>query len=85
MLGFNVGRNLLHRPRAVQCHDGRDFRESARFQFPDVAAHAGAFQLKNTRRIPRCQQLISLRVIQWDCMQVDIDVVPFFDNLLGFP
>ncbi len=47
MLGFDIGRYVLHGARTVKGYHGSDVAECSRFKLFNVAAHTGSFQLKN--------------------------------------
>ncbi|MBA7631798.1 hypothetical protein ES703_39334 [subsurface metagenome] len=82
VLGFDEGRDVLHRPGTVERHHGGDVTEGSRFQFLDITAHAGPFQLENARRFSGGEQGKRSRVIHRYIVQVNFDAVVLGDDFL---
>ena len=84
MLAVDVGRDVVHRARAVERHHGDDVLEAVGLQPLQALAHARAFELEHARRIGLGQQLVALRVIERQRLQVDLDAAPALDELQRF-
>ena len=74
VLAPDVGRDVVHRPRPVERHHGREVVHRGRAQLADVAPHAGRLELEDAGRLAAGQELERLRVVERDGVQVDDDV-----------
>ena len=83
MLAPDVGRDVVHRARAVERHHGREVEHGRGLELPDVAAHARGLELEDARRLARREQLERLRVVQRDVVQVHRDVAVVLDQVHG--
>ncbi len=83
VLAPDVGRDVVHRPGAVERHHGRQVEDRRRLQLPDVAAHARGLELEHARRLARGQQLERLRVVERDVVQVHLHPAVVADQVHG--
>ena len=79
----NVGRNKLHRSRTIERNHRRNMRQVGWFHLHQVAAHSGAFDLKHPQYVPASQQVVSLRVVQWDGLEVQLRTSPPLNEITG--
>ena len=73
VLAADVGRDVVHRARAVERDHRREVVDRRRAQLADVAAHARRLELEDAGRLARCQQLEGRRVVERDRVEVDLD------------
>ena len=83
VLAPDVGRDVVHRPRAVERHHGREVVHRGRLQLADVAAHARRLELEHAGRLARREQLEGLRVVERDVVEVDRDAAVLRDQVHG--
>ena len=79
MLALDVARDVLHRARPIERHDGDDVLEAVGLQAAQHVAHAIAFQLEHARSIAAAEQLEGLAVVERQPGNVDLvapDQVP---------
>ena len=66
VLAADVGRDVVHRARAVERDHRREVVDRRRAQLADVAAHARGLQLEHAGRLARGEQLERRRVVERD-------------------
>ncbi|SHE14663.1 Uncharacterised protein [Chlamydia abortus] len=63
VLGLNIFRNKIHRPRTVQSIHRNDVLKFRWLQFLQHPAHPGGFQLEYPCRIPSAKKPVSIRIV----------------------
>ena len=63
---------MLHRPGAIEGHQGDDVSEVPRLHLPEQVLHALTLKLEHRRGIAAAQQLVGLRVVEGDVMHTEL-------------
>ena len=83
VLAADVGRDVLHRARAVEGHDSNNVLEAVGPQLAQHVAHTGGFQLEDADGLRPAQHFEHLGIIQRNAIDVEIRLeAP--DQPLGF-
>ncbi len=83
VLPADVGRDVVHRPGAVERDHRREVEDRRRAELADVAPHAGRLELEDAGRLARAQELERLRVVERDVVEVDVDPAVGLDQVDG--
>ena len=73
VLAADVGRDVVHRPRAIEGDHRGEVVDRRRAKLADVAAHARGLELEDAGRLARREQLEGLRVVERDRVEIDGD------------
>ena len=71
VLAPDVGRDVVHRARAIEGDHGRQVVDRRRAQLADVATHAGRLELEDAGRLAAGQELEGLAIVERDRVEVD--------------
>ena len=71
LLAGDVARDVVHRARAVERHDGDDVLDAVGAHLLQDVAHAGAFQLEHAHRVALAQHLVGLGVVVGNVVDVE--------------
>ena len=81
VLAVDVGRDVVHRARAVERHHGDDVAEAVGLEPLEALAHPRAFELEHARRIGFREQLVAFRVVERQRGEIDVDAASGLDQL----
>ena len=81
VLPADVGRDVVHRPRAVQGDHRSEVVDRRRPELADVAPHARRLELEDAGRLAARQQLERRGVVERDRIEVDLDPAVGLDQL----
>ncbi len=83
VLAPDVGRDVVHRTRAVERDHRGEVEHRRRAQLADVAAHARRLELEHAGRLARGEQLERQRIVERDRVEVHGDVAVVADQVDG--
>ena len=81
MFGLDKGRDVLHRPRAVEGYHGSNITEGGWLKLFDVAAHTRPLQLEDAGSFAIGEQLKGLGIVHREMVEVNLDTPVLIDNL----
>ena len=80
---LNVFRDEAHRPRAVERHHRNHMLQLGGTHLRQIAAHAGAFQLKHAGHFATPQQRIALWRVRGNIVQGELDAMARANHAAG--
>ena len=83
-LSVNKVRQHVHGAGAVECDHGDEIFDARHANAPNQVAHAAAFELEHADRVAAAKQVVRFLVIKGQPIEVDIDVLGFFNQVDGF-